>query len=113
MLLLSGINMYSLHHSSQTQFHSTFDHFILCVEDHIQRVEASSFVSHWRAVKSGVYQGSILGSVLFNVFISYVKSGIPYSLSKFVDNTQLCGMADTPDGQDAIRKCCGLSAAGN
>lgn len=86
MLLLSWINMYSLHHSSQTKFHSTFDNFILCVEDHIQRVEANSSLAHWTSVKSGVYQDSLLGPILSNVFISYINSRISYSLTKFVDN---------------------------
>jgi len=43
---------------------------------------------------SGVLQGSVLGPILFNTFISYIDSGIEFIISKYVDDTNLSGAAD-------------------
>jgi len=40
--------------------------------------------------------------MLLNIFVSDVDSGIEYILSKFADNTKLCGVVDTLEGRGAI-----------
>ncbi|PKU45859.1 rna-directed dna polymerase from mobile element jockey-like [Limosa lapponica baueri] len=48
--------------------------------------------------------GSVLGPLLFNIFVGNMDSGIGCTLSKFANNTKLCGVVDMLKGRDAIQR---------
>ena len=53
-------------------------------------------LSKWLHVLSGVPQGSILGPLLFIVFINDIDNGIVSKLLKFADDAKLVGIVSSP-----------------
>ncbi|XP_014802626.1 PREDICTED: uncharacterized protein LOC106890991 [Calidris pugnax] len=71
---------------------------------HTQTVVVNTSMSKWGPETSGIPQGLVLGPMLYNIFVSNMDSGIECILNKFVDNPKLCGVVNTLEERDAIKR---------
>ena len=73
------------------------------LKDRKQRVVVNGKTSSWRAVTSGVPQGSVLGPVLFALYINDIDLDIKNIVSKFADDTKIGGKARTQVDRESIQ----------
>ena len=73
------------------------------LQNRTQRVLINGTFSNWGEVMSGVPQGSVLGPVLFNIFINDLDEEVQGTLIKFADDTKLGGIANTLEDRNKLQ----------
>ena len=61
------------------------------LKDRQQRVVLNGYKSTWIYVLSGVQQGSVLGPLLFIIFVNDLDDGVMSRMLKFADDVKLIG----------------------
>ena len=69
-----------------------------------QRVVLNGKASSWSTVTSGVPQGSVLGPLLFSIFINDIDEGLVSNVSKFADDTKIANVCGTKEGYNSIQE---------
>ena len=59
------------------------------LNDRRQRLVVDEEVSSWKPVLSGVHQGSVLGSILFLIYINDLEEGVTCNILKFADDNKI------------------------
>jgi hypothetical protein len=68
-----------------------------------QRVVLNGVSSKWLKVKSGVPQGSVLGPILFLIYINDMDDGIACKISKFADDTKIASKVTTTHDREILQ----------
>jgi hypothetical protein len=68
-----------------------------------QRVVLNGSISEWKSVTSGVPQGSVLGPLLFIIFVNDMDNSVLGRLLKFADDAKLFRCVSDPGGVDMLR----------
>ena len=62
-------------------------------------------VSNWKSVLSGVPQGSVLGPILFLIYINDLDDSIKSNVLKCVDDTKLFRKVNTDGDKQHLQNC--------
>lgn len=90
-----------LSHGIDGQIRKWIDHWL---NGRVQRVGLRGTMSSWKQVTSGVPQGSVLGPVLFLIFINDLEDGITNWILKFADDTKMFGRINNTQDVENMQK---------
>ena len=70
----------------------------------LQRVGCEGVWSDWRRVISGIPQGSVLGPLLFLMFIDDLDDGLTSRILKFADDSKIFRVVNGPEDRNALQE---------
>jgi hypothetical protein len=74
------------------------------LEDRRQKVCIDGIKSKWNMVTSGVPQGSVLGPILFLIYINDLDNNLVSKIKKFADDTKLCRKIGSNDDVESLKQ---------
>ena len=74
------------------------------LSDRKQRVYVNHKPSDWANVISGIPQGSVLGPILFVLFINDLPDVVSSTVKIFADDTKIFDQVNTPEGCEQIQR---------
>ena len=69
-----------------------------------QIIEINGKRSEWQNVSSGIPQGSVLGPLLFLIYINDLPDGIIFTIYMYADDTNLYREIKSPEDHQILQK---------
>ena len=73
------------------------------LSDRVQQVNVNGTNSEWANITSGIPQGSVLGPILFVLYINDLPENIVSNVYMFADDTQVFKMITSPHDQHTLQ----------
>ena len=73
------------------------------LSDRVQQICINGSNSTWRPVTSGIPQGSVLGPILFVLYINDLPSNILSDVHMFADDTKIFNIIKSPEDQEILQ----------